>query len=246
MSRFPAICDRRAWFVKRKYMLWDELLARIADAPIKIVKSEHSPDHRGLRMAQRSIPVSLSETEFNFLTQFIVDHRLTCGFDLATAFGISALSMGLGLKATGGRLLSMDSYHEEYAQDQPIGISQGALFENADGYKSAQWLMQRFELTQTVTLKCGWSPTDTVREIEALFGKGRLDIVFLDCPKSDEDLVRDLGSLKGLLAPKFAIFVHDTHTMKEPSAIAQRLIGMGMVNVLPKQRFPFMCISNLP
>ncbi len=80
-------------------------------------------------MAHRSIPVSLSETEFNYLSQFIVEHNLTAGFDLATAFGISALAIGLGLKKTGGRLLSMDSYREEESQDQPIGLSDGDVFQ---------------------------------------------------------------------------------------------------------------------
>jgi hypothetical protein len=71
-----------------------------------------------------------------------------------------------------------------------------------------------------------------------------LDVVFLDCPKSDADLVRDLESLHGLLAPRFAVFVHDTHIMREPSEIARRILGQPMVNVLPRQRFPFMLISN--
>ena len=109
-------------------MLWDELLVELDGAPVQVVKSEHSPDHRGLRMAHRAIPVSLSETEFNYLHDFIVDHRLQCGFDLATAFGISALAMGTALKKTGGRLLSMDSYHEEQSQAQPLGISAGSSF----------------------------------------------------------------------------------------------------------------------
>ncbi|HEY4328294.1 MAG TPA: class I SAM-dependent methyltransferase [Phycisphaerae bacterium] len=224
-------------------MLWDELLASLEGSPVRLMKSEHSPDHRGLRMAHRSIPVSLSETEFNYLTKYIVDHDLKCGFDLATAFGVSALSMGLGLKATGGRLLSMDSYHEELSQAQPIGVSAGDLFKDADGYRMAAWLVKKFDVP--VTLKCGWSPTDTVREIKEMFGKGKLDVVFLDCPKSDEDLERDLGSLAGLLAPRFAVFVHDTHTMERPSEVAEKILGVKMVNVIPQQRFAFMCISNL-
>ena len=63
----------------------------------------------------------------------------------------------------------------------------------------ASWLVQKYDLAGTVTLKCGWSPTDTVREIRRLFGPNRLDIAFLDCPKTDDDLARDLLSLANIL-----------------------------------------------
>jgi hypothetical protein len=226
-------------------MTWDDLLEECKDAPVKIKKSTGNQFHLGLCMVDHGIPISISQTEFATIYNFILKHKLKKGFDLATAFGISALAMGLAIKQNRGWLLSMDSYKEEKSKEQPIGIREGELYKQSDGYIMASWLINHFKLDEHVTLDCGWSPIDTSRRIEDLFGKNALDVVVLDCPKSDDDFIRDLSSLVPFLADKFAIFVHDTHVIPNADKISYDLLGLHMTNILPNQKYPFMLITNL-
>lgn len=66
-----------------------------------------------LRMYDTPFPLSIKEPEFIYLTEYIVANKLTRGFEVATAFGISALAAATGFAETGGRLISMDAYVEE-------------------------------------------------------------------------------------------------------------------------------------
>ena len=48
--------------------------------------------------------------------------------------------------------------------------------------------------------------------------KKKLDIIFLDCPKNDEDFERDIKSICNLInLDKFIIFIHDSHCFTEKS-----------------------------
>ena len=226
-------------------MTWDELLSQLDGAPVQLVRSKHHPDHKGLHMAHKPLPVSISEDEFNYLHDFVIAHRLTRGFDLATGLGISALAMGLGMKANRGRVYTMDSFLEEHKQEQPIGdfaqdlLLNGSDHLQSDGYRMADWFNGAFD----VEILCwrGRSPDD----IEQNFHGEKFDCVMLDCPKCDADLERDLNALKPHLADKYAMFIHDSHTMPHGAEIVKRILGRDWVNVLPDQRFPFMLVNAL-
>lgn len=229
-------------------IIFDELIAlcgKDKTQPFCLQRSRHHPGHAGLHMVHRHLPVSISEVECNYLHDFIVKHQLQRGFDLATGFGVSVLAMATAMKQTGGHVISMDSYEEEFTQIQPVGVS--AAFSYAgDGYHLARWLLSKHGLDEFATVGLGMSPSDIPNSILNRFASKGVDVVFLDCPKSDPDFVRDLIALKPFLSDDYAILVHDTHTMMHPSEMTKAILGREMVNVLPDQTFPLMCVSNLP
>ena len=91
-----------------------------------------------------------------------------------------------------------------------------------------------FNLENTVECKKGWSPIDSetyIRENGEL-----LDFVFLDCPKSTEDFIRDIKYLVNYInKSKFAIFVHDTHCFMEDF----NRLGLEYFGIQPKQLHTF-------
>jgi len=158
------------------------------------------------------LPFSISENEFNYMKDFILKCNLKNGFELATGGGISTISIGYALKENGGKLLSIDSYEEEIKQKQPTGNNQIEI-ENSVDFENNKKLMNLFNLNNVI-LKKGWSPNNCIYNIEKYFDK--LDFIFLDCPKTDQDFIRDIKYLINYLDEKYAIFVHDTHVMRPP------------------------------
>jgi predicted O-methyltransferase YrrM len=176
----------------------------------------HSMGH-ALKMVEHANPVSITYKEFLFIKEFIVNHKLKCGYEVATAFGISALSAGLGFKETGGKLVTMDAYIEE-KYDYDLGyIGKQETYQDADGYKSTQFLINQFDLKETIIPKIGWSPTDTKQVISEVFDlqSQKLDYVFIDAGHWNEALLMDVESIVDLLADKFVVFMHDWQVFSE-------------------------------
>lgn len=168
--------------------------------------------HYGLSIDSK-LPFSISEYEFNYMKEFILQNNLKNGFELATGIGVSTIALGYSLGLNGGKLLSVDSYLEEETQNQPIGMNEKSS--NNIPYLNNKNLLQIFEVSDNVILKKGISPIDCINFIKEYFSE-KLDFVFLDCPKSYSDYVRDIEYVYDFLnKERFAIFVHDTHCFME-------------------------------
>lgn len=168
-------------------------------------------DHNAMSLAMKNHfhPFSITEDEFNFIRKHIASKHYKSGYELATAFGLSSCAIGLGLKASGGKLISVDAYIEEQvnlAWGYPTDHKQ--TFEDSDGYKTALKLRKHFSLEDTVEFHVGWSPDD----IPKILGDRKLDFAFIDAAHFDENLLADVSVIKDLLIPPFTVMIHDTHS----------------------------------
>ena len=59
-------------------------------------------------MENHIFPLSIRYDEFEFLKNLIIKYNLKSGFELATAFGVSTVALGIGFIKTGGKLVTMD------------------------------------------------------------------------------------------------------------------------------------------
>ena len=178
------------------------------DAEIK-----YAFENGSLRMGNHNMPLSIKQDECDFLTSFINYNNLQRGYEVATAFGVSTVACGLGFKATGGRLVTMDAYIEEQ-YDSCVDYRQNkGTYQDADGFKSVNFLLDHFDLKNTVTPTVGWSPDDTQERLSRVFdlSSEKLDFVFIDALHYDEAVIEDVKSVLPFLADRFAIFFHDVH-----------------------------------
>lgn len=243
------------------HITWREVIKKLAGLGIKVTTMGRQPQlslptkksHHGLAINGR-LPYSISEAEFNLMKQFIEKHDLKKGYELATGTCISTIGLGLGFKKTGGSLISMDSYMEEQTGSQPvnnssISVSDGPLARN-------KVIIESYQLSDTVHLEHGSSP----HSCDDIFSKHnfeKLDFVFFDCPKDASDYIRDLNTVKNMLAEKFVIFVHDTHcypdefisiTEKELGITPTLIHEFDVVGTETKhyQYWPLAMITNIP
>ena len=159
----------------------------------------------GLGMIGYANPISITESEFYFIRDFIKSHNLKSGFEVATAFGVSACAAGLGFKETGGHLVTMDCYIEEITKNcsaYNLEKSTNTKNEDPNGLKICKMLLAGLTL-DCVTPIIGVSPQD--------IPEGRYDYVFIDAEQTDDAVRRDLLGIKPYLADRFAVFVHDWH-----------------------------------
>lgn len=168
---------------------------------------------KGLRLASKPYPVSITEVEANFMMRHIIEKEYKSGFELATGLGISTLAIGLGMKETGGTLLTVDNYSEEQLQIQPIGVPpENAIWEDyPDCYRMFQILKAHFGLPVTQLMMSATRIYQRLQSLEPISLISKFDFVFLDCPKDDNDLKRDLDGIFPFLAEKYTIFIHDSH-----------------------------------
>lgn len=188
----------------------------IGRAKNKNAEIQYAFDNLGLKMTNHGTPVSISEREFMFLRDFVIKHNLQRGFELATAFGVSATAIGLGMKATGGKLVTMDAYVEEQ-----FNTSQSYRYlstfqvspEQCDGWKSVHFLLEEYGLKDVVTPTVGWSPDDTEKCIKQVFDTSteKLDFAFIDALHYPEAVMRDIESVLPFLGERFVLFLHDVH-----------------------------------
>lgn len=163
-------------------------------------------------MVNHHNPLSIKYTEFTFLKNYIIKNDLKCGYDLATAFGISVLSIGLGMKETGGKVVSMDSYIEESHNDWSKYENDDSINYDADGHKVAQYLISKYDIESNVKLEIGSSPQDVEVKLKKHFDldNEKLDFVFIDAGHFTEQVITDLESIIKFLGDRYVIFLHDT------------------------------------
>jgi len=187
-----------------------ENLLNLKDGPVQY---EIAPGEYGLgknlKMVGHDFPYSIRPTEFEFLKNTIVEYNCKNGFEIATAFGISTTALGLGFKQTGGKLVSMDAYIEEEVNSFWTYENQNpSLFYDADGYKSANYLIEHFDLKDNVFLEIGWSPNDTEKCIKKHITEP-LDFVFIDGGHFPDQLIKDIEAIYPLLDKEYIIVLHD-------------------------------------
>ncbi len=180
--------------------------------------------HIGIKLVNKGLPISINEAEYNFMQKVVEKHNLQFGFELSTGIGISTLALARAFKKTKGHLISLDSYYEELNLNiiSPDALIRGYNEEdiqniklNCKAFNNTKKILDYYNLSNNTDLEIGWSPIDSVKLIKQKNKK--LDFIFLDCPKSDKEFERDIISLRPLIAEKYIICIHDTHTFTERS-----------------------------
>lgn len=194
-------------------MNYGEILEKLKESPVPLESVQCDIVPSGLKMVNHFHPWSISETEFNFITNKIIERNLKDGFEIATAFGISALAAGLGFKETGGYLVTMDAYIEEhYNYCGGYRESRNETYKDMDGFKSVNHICKTFDLVNTVYPVVGWSPDDIGKFLVGL----KLDYAFIDGGHWNEQVIRDARGIKEYLSEdKFTVFFHDGHSITD-------------------------------
>jgi predicted O-methyltransferase YrrM len=245
-----------------KYITFDSLCQSMNKDKIQIKIIHHAnKKHIGIHVSTRVFPISINESEFNFMLNFVVNNNLKNGFELSTGTGISTIALGTALKETNGHLITIDSYYEELhgiSSNIPVGnyLSKDIekIKETSLCYKFATSAIATMGLSDHVGFEIGWSPVDSVAAIQKR--NTPMDLVFLDCPKNDAEFERDIRSIRPFMdMNKFAIFVHDTDSYTQKSFdLVKELFNTEMIQIYEyfkntphyaKQHFPIAIISNI-
>lgn len=162
-------------------------------------------------MVGYDFPRSVYLTEFEFLKNLVLDYDLKSGFEVATAFGLSTVALGVSFKKNNGRLVSMDAYIEEHPTEWiDYRYNTPTTNLNSMGFKSAKFLIEYFRLKDVVNLEIGFSPFDVGRVISTHLND-KLDFVFIDAGHFPEQLIKDLQSVIPFLDDEYVIVLHDCY-----------------------------------
>jgi predicted O-methyltransferase YrrM len=211
---------------------FEQILA-LNDGPV----SYESVSGGNLKMKNHQYPYSIKQSEFDFLTDLVTKYNLQRGYECATAFGISSLAIGLGFKNTGGRCVTMDAYVEEVL-DNPGAYENidPLVYEKSDGYKSVNYLIDKFGLRDILYPEIGWSPYDTEKSIRKWI-KEPLDFVFIDAGHFEHQMIKDISSFVPLLGEKYVIAFHDVYPWSFTDKVHEHLynlIGKRVEIMLPQ------------
>ena len=192
-----------------------------------------------IKMKQHPYPYSIKEEEFEFLKNLIIEHNLQRGYECATAFGVSSCAIGLGFKQTGGKVVTMDAYIEEKCQNPGAYKDfERTVYETSDGYKSVKYLIEKFELQNTLFPEIGWSPDNTFRCIKNHF-REKLDFVFIDAGHFEDQMIKDIDAFLPLLADKYVLAFHDVYEWSFSNKVHDHLmntIGKKVEIMIPSGR----------
>lgn len=204
-----------------------DVIVNLSNGPVQyeyVTTMEYPVVRKSIKMREHSFPYSITTHEFEFLKNIVVTHNLKTGYEIATGFGISSVAIGMGMKETGGKLVSMDAYIEEHLETPGYAHQQNEFRHlDADGYKSAKFLVDTFELENTVYLETGWSPTDTETVIKKHLSSP-LDFVFIDGGHFPHQIIRDLKSIEHLLGERYVIALHDTYPHVYNTSVMQHIV----------------------
>lgn len=162
-------------------------------------------DLRALCMTGNGCPVSITEEEFRFITTFVAANGYTNGYELATGFGISTCAIGLGLKANGGKIISVDAYIEEKSGSWDNYQDKKKTHTDSKGFKMASTLVKHFNLENEVELQVGWSPDDIPEILEGY----TIDFAFIDGAHFDQNVLDDINVIRPNLITPFTVMLHD-------------------------------------
>jgi predicted O-methyltransferase YrrM len=161
-----------------------------------------------IRMGNHNFPLSIRYDEFEFLKNLIIKYNLKSGFELATAFGVSTVALGIGFKQTGGKLVTMDAYVEERQDVYTQDYEDKSTNYQSDGFKSVNYLIEYFRLKDVVNPQIGWSPDD-VMEVVHNHSNNSFDFLFLDGGHTPEQIIQDLYAIRPFMEKECVIVLHD-------------------------------------
>lgn len=169
--------------------MFKELLnLKDAPFPFEVVNSWPS----SLKQKEHAFPWSITQKEYDFLHSIIIDNNLKNGIDLCTGLGISALSAAMAMKKTGGKLVTIDAYVEEYFNS--FTYKSKKVIHDSDGYKNIMYLRDKFDLQNELIVEVGWSPDDVPTIIERNFNT-KIDFVFIDGGHTEDQLFKDISCI---------------------------------------------------
>lgn len=216
--------------------IYEEIIEASKNFDIKY-ELANEPNY-SLKMVNHENPWSIKLSEFEFLKNFIIKNNIKKAYEVATAFGISTIGLGLGLKETNGKLVTMDAYIEESFNSAGAYVGIKKTIEDSDGYKSVSSLIKHFKLQNVVFPYVGWSPDDTSKTINNVF-EDSLELFFIDAGHWDEALLLDINSiLPHLNKEKFIVFIHDTHCFTPPCIESVENILGEKLNYVEECRYP--------
>lgn len=208
------------------YINYEALIANSLEweVPYEFSRREQ---HTSIRMQGTQYPNSITEPEFNSIRQVIEKHNLKKGYEVGTGFGVSTLAMGLGFEKTGGKIVTIDAYHEEALQD-PLQANANIKHEDSRGFKSVQKLVSFHELEKVVFPMVGWSPGDSEACINKVFGEEeKLDFVFIDAFHTEDAVIADFEAIKHRIdRDRCVIAFHDSDIIPNAKAIAEEYLGV--------------------
>jgi predicted O-methyltransferase YrrM len=165
-------------------------------------------ENYGISMSNHNFPLSVRYDEFEFLKNLVVKYNLKSGFELATAFGVSTIALGVGFKQTGGNLVTMDAYVEERENVYTQEYADTSTNFDSDGFKSVNYLIEHFRLKDVVNPQIGWSPVD-VKNVVENHSRKSFDFLFLDGGHSPGQIILDLYAIRPFLEKEYVIVLHD-------------------------------------
>lgn len=181
-----------------------------------------------IHMCNHNFPTSVRVDEFNFLKRLIIKYNLKSGFELATAFGVSTVALGIGFKENGGKLLTMDAYVEERQNVYTQTYENTTVNHDSDGFKSVNYLIEHFRLKEVVNPQVGWSPKDVLSVVKN-HSKKTFDFLFLDGGHHPNQIIQDLFAIRPFLEEEYVIVLHDFFTnvyTKEVLDVLKFLFGI--------------------
>lgn len=189
------------------------------------VEYEFHPIANLIKPRNKNFPWSIKQFEFDLLRSLISSHDLKKGLEIGTGLGISTIALGLGFKDTGGKVITIDSHIEE-AHDSYVSYrrSPPSILSDSKNFQSSKFLVDHFQLNDTVSIELGWSPRDTASILRNHLAEGeKLDFVFLDGGEFPEQVVKDVESFLPFLAPKNLVVLQGVFDNVYDSAVVARL-----------------------
>lgn len=172
-------------------------------------------DHTGkghLKMLNHDFPWSITEVEFQFIYNYIIERQYIRGFEVATAFGISSLAAALAFKDNRGKIVTMDAYVEE-AMNDPMAYKtiDPSVYDESDGFKSVTFLREYFELNDVLYPVIGWSPTNVSAAIREICSEGELDYAFIDAGHFEDSVRNDILAVAPFMKKGGTMLFHDVY-----------------------------------
>lgn len=158
-------------------------------------------------------PWSVAECEYEFLRNKIKERGCKFGFEIGTGTGISTIGAGLAFKETGGHLVTLDPFVEEFFGRCDL-YSKDNREQSLSGVGlHLQGILDELELP--VESVIGWSPQDVESSIIKYFPQGKLDYVFIDARHQSDSTLEDFNAVLPFLADNCIIFFHDVPCIDE-------------------------------
>ncbi len=170
------------------------------------------------KLRTQPYPWSCTLEEGLIMEYVIAANGLKLGFEIATAFGFSALFLGRGLRENGGRLISLDCYVEEVAgsfrytaremrQHLALVKERVAAGTLPDCLAQARESARAIETQDNVDFAIGVSPED----VAPLLRGRTVDVALIDGGHFENQPTLDFRAVQPFLAEKCAVFFHDNN-----------------------------------